>query len=331
MQQIEVKQQVVDNSGEVNAAIAKPPESSGSVAIPPQPGSTAVGGEAPCAKSGCRGGKLNGTGAYHHVYAAGKVVARFPSLAIEKEYYQVIKREEAGKLIEPHELYTILSKRENRYLARKMCWVLTIGGPDAGIDTYILQPRDPGDFELLVEAIKPPEHPTDEFKLIDLVIGMRGPIASPEMCNGLMVPIVAFDQMYSFSVDDIIEEVKKKVKQPETMLEKDLEDVIWKLLKRIIKMADNAGATNEHRALNYLAVRYSAIYKKAVELFAKGYFLTQLEVLPSRLTGVRKIVDVVFSYTQKSETDFIEKYFVRVDVTEEFPFLVTKMSPYYDR
>jgi hypothetical protein len=29
--------------------------------------------------------------------------------------------------------------------------------------------------------------------------------------------------------------------------------------------------------------------------------------------------------------DFLEKFFVRVDVTEEFPFLVTKMSPYYDR
>jgi hypothetical protein len=26
-----------------------------------------------------------------------------------------------------------------------------------------------------------------------------------------------------------------------------------------------------------------------------------------------------------------EKMFMRVDVTEEFPFLVTKMSPYYDR
>jgi hypothetical protein len=26
-----------------------------------------------------------------------------------------------------------------------------------------------------------------------------------------------------------------------------------------------------------------------------------------------------------------EKFFVRVDVTEEFPFLVTRLSPYYDR
>ncbi|OOO02161.1 MAG: hypothetical protein USCGTAYLOR_01609 [Chromatiales bacterium USCg_Taylor] len=28
---------------------------------------------------------------------------------------------------------------------------------------------------------------------------------------------------------------------------------------------------------------------------------------------------------------FTEKFFVRCDVTEEFPFLVTKFSPYYDR
>jgi hypothetical protein len=26
-----------------------------------------------------------------------------------------------------------------------------------------------------------------------------------------------------------------------------------------------------------------------------------------------------------------DKFFVRCDVTEEFPFLVTKLSPYYDR
>ena len=38
----------------------------------------------------------------------------------------------------------------------------------------------------------PGAHPND----IDVVIGMRGPIAPPEMCNGLMIPIVAFDQIY---------------------------------------------------------------------------------------------------------------------------------------
>ena len=45
---------------------------------------------------------------------------------------------------------------------------------------------------------------------------------------------------------------------------------------------------------------------------------------------MRKILDVIFAYTHR-KTDVVEKYFVRVDVTEEFPFLITKMSPYYDR
>jgi hypothetical protein len=27
----------------------------------------------------------------------------------------------------------------------------------------------------------------------------------------------------------------------------------------------------------------------------------------------------------------VDKCFVRVDVTDKFPFLVTKLSPYYDR
>jgi len=104
------------------------------------------------------------------------------------------------------------------------------------------------------------------------------------------------------------------------------EELFWK----IVQMADNAGATDEHRAMNYLAVRYPAIYAKATECYGRDSSLTAVEVRPSRLSGVRKIVDVIFSYTNR-KTDVTEKYFARVDVTEAFPFLVTKMSAYYDR
>jgi hypothetical protein len=55
-----------------------------------------------------------------------------------------------------------------------------------------------------------------------------------------------------------------------------------------------------------------------------------VEARPSRLSETRNVVDVVFAFTHR-ETDVSEKYFVRVDVTEEFPFLVTKLSPYNDR
>ena len=97
-----------------------------------------------------------------------------------------------------------------------------------------------------------------------------------------------------------------------------------------MQIADNAGATDEHRALNYLAMRYPGIYATAADAFARDFSLTGVDVRPSPLSGTRNIVDVIFAYTNRN-TDFTEKFFVRVDVTEEFPFLVTKMSPYYDR
>jgi hypothetical protein len=34
---------------------------------------------------------------------------------------------------------------------------------------------------------------------------------------------------------------------------------------------------------------------------------------------------------RRRDTDGVSKQSVRVDVTDEFPFLVTKMSPCYDR
>jgi hypothetical protein len=197
-------------------------------------------------------------------------------------------------------------------------YILTI----EGLENYILQPRDPADVDLLIEAIRPAPRPTD----VDVVIGMRGPIAPPEMCNGLMVPIVAFDQIYSFGVDSLI----KSIPRPEKIPEKEFKTAAEEIIVRIMQMADNAGATDEHRALNYLALRYPAVYATAAECHGRACSLTAVEVRPSRLSSQRKIVDVIFAYTNR-QTDVTEKYFVRVDVSEEYPFLVTKMSLYYDR
>jgi hypothetical protein len=44
--------------------------------------------------------------------------------------------------------------------------------------------------------------------------------------------------------------------------------------------------------------------------------------------------DQIYSFDRESSIrsiPLIEKFFVRVDATEEFPFLITKLSPYYDR
>ncbi|HSF51176.1 MAG TPA: hypothetical protein VLA74_10490, partial [Nitrososphaeraceae archaeon] len=99
---------------------------------------------------------------------------------------------------------------------------------------------------------------------------------------------------------------------------------------KIMQMADNFGATDEHRALNYLAVRYPGYYEKTTQMYEQESSLTNIEVRPSRLAGTRKILDCIFTYKNR-KTDVDEKYFCRIDTTEMFPFLVTKMSYYYDR
>jgi hypothetical protein len=255
---------------------------------------------------------------YPYVYALGRIEVRFPSPAVEKEFAQVTGRAETVGMTDLQVFHSVLSQSKNRYLLRQLCWVLII----QGLETYILKPRDPVDFDLLVEAIRPAPSPLD----IDVVIGIRGPIASPEICNGLLAPIVMFNQIYSFDREALI----KSIPRPEGITAEQFGHEAAQLFDRIMQIADNAGATDEYRALNYLAMRYPAIYTTAAECHGRDCALTGVEVRPSRLSGMRKIMDVIFSYTHR-KTDVTEKFFVRVDVTEEFPFLVTKMSPYYDR
>ena len=258
------------------------------------------------------------TAAPSYVYALGKVEVRFPNLAAEKELAQATGRADTAGKTDRATLHAVLSKRENRYLVRQLCWVLTT----QGLDTYILVPRDPADVDLLVEALRPDPSPND----LDVVIGLRGPVAPPEMCNGLTVPIVAFDQIYSFSRDALLEAIPR----PEKTSAKQFAQAAAEVFDRILQLTDNAGATDEHRALAYLAVRYPGMYAKAMEQFGRDFSMTAVDVLRSPLSGTRTIVDVIFAYTDR-KTDFTEKFCVRVDVTEEFPFLVTKLSPYFDR
>ena len=281
--------------------------------IAPQAGCTTCGGQ-----GGASNPSASGTETVSYVYAIGRIEARFPNLAADKEFAQVTGRTDTAGKTDQQTFHAVLSQRENRYLVRQLCWVMSI----QGLDTYLLRPRDPADIDLLVETIRPAPNPNN----IDVVIGLRGPIAPPEMCNGLMVPIVGFDQIYSLDQPTLIQAIPR----PEQITAEQFGPAAEELFNRIMQLTDNAGATDEHRALNYLAMRYPRIYARAAEEFALDFSLTGVEVRPSSLSGTRNIVDVIFAYTNRN-TDFTEKFFVRCDVSEEFPFLVKNLSPYYDR
>lgn len=253
------------------------------------------------------------------VYALGRIEARYPSAAVEKEFAQVAAQADNGGLTDQEILHRLLHDGRNRYLARQICWVFSV----EGIDTYVLSPRDPRDFDLLIESVRPTQQRRED---VDVVIGVLGGIAPPEMCGGIMLPIVAVDQIYSFDVDSFVKELPR----PKGVAEKAFRATAEELLGRVMQIADNAGATDEDRALNYLTVRYPAIYRLAAEAHERNASLSSVEVTRSRLSGARNIVKVIFAYTDR-KTDVVDKYFVRVDVTEEFPFLITKLGPFYDR
>jgi hypothetical protein len=250
------------------------------------------------------------------VYALGALKIRFPTLAIEKEYAQAMHSAPTANLNEPQLQYNML--RQHRYLANQMCWVLSI----EGIETYILILKDPFMLDQFIEAMAPVDQRLD----VDVIIGDRGPIAPPFMCNGLTVPIVLVDQIYSFDRPTLM----AAMTTPAGQEEEAFRETARGLFDRIQQMADNTGELDEHRALNYLAVRYPRIYDHTAEMNARDYSLTAIDVIPSRLSGIRKLVDVVLSYRSRT-TDVTEKYYIRVDVTEKFPFLERALAPFYDR
>ena len=144
-----------------------------------------------------------------YVYAIGRIEARFPRLSVEKEFAQAAGRAVTAAQTDQQVFYNVLSKPESRYLARQLCWVLTI----QGLETYIVLARA---IPRITIGWSRPSAPDRSPLDIDVVIGTRGPIAPPELCNGLMVPIVVFDQIYSFDRDALM----KAIPRPEKMSDK---------------------------------------------------------------------------------------------------------------
>jgi hypothetical protein len=260
--------------------------------------------------------KCGGTSQTSFVYVIGRVEPKFPSLAVEKEFAQAIGRTVTDALSNREMLHAALTAKENRYLLRHMCWVLRV----ERIETYLLAPRLPEDIDLFVDAIRPrPSH--DD---IDVVIGIRGPIAPATACNGLMLPILIVDQLYSFNAKFLIDSIPV----PDGVEPDRFREVSGDIFTRVMSLTDNSGNMDEHRALNYIAVRYAQFYETAYKLIRDGSILSNIDMNISPLSSGRKIIEVVLKFVHKN-TSFEQKRSVRVDVTDEFPFILTHFNEYY--
>lgn len=97
----------------------------------------------------------------------------------------------------------------------------------------------------------------------------------------------------------------------------------------VAQLADNTGQSDEQRAINYLAFKSTALYTREIEMEMAGFQLNSVTAQPDPVSQSRSIQDVIVLYANTSTTE-IQRYFARVDVTGQFPFLLGPLARYYD-
>jgi hypothetical protein len=296
-------------------------QGSGLIARPAQT-VTPAGGGCGCGAPGgvctCHEGYAGLSG---FVYAIGTIEAEYPNTAIEREMQ--ILAQHLGVDITPdrdlttrptedrHWQHAVLSKdpKLTRYIARQLRWRLTI--EDSPV--FVLYPSDPSYFDDLIDALKRPKYakserpsgkraakeappieaPTVHAEDLDVVIGVTGP-QTPEGTTVLV------DQIFQL----------------------DRNQLAPGGLACFSQLADNHGLTDEDRAYNFLAARYKPPLSQV-----QGFELSGMRVTPSRLgSGTVRAI-----YTLRNATMAEKEYFVRVDVTNEFPMIVSPWQLYLER
>src|SRR4051794_32847776 len=114
--------------GQGSDHLADPADKRSPAAASPQ----SAGGRCGCGGSGGSDAESAGTALGSYVYALGRVEPRFPSVGVEKEFAQATGRAGTAGLTDRQAVHSVLTQRGNRYLARQLCWVLTI----EGLETY---------------------------------------------------------------------------------------------------------------------------------------------------------------------------------------------------
>ena len=261
-------------------------------------------------------------GALNFVYALGRISPRFPSLACEQEYYQLCQRYDGVSGHSDHELFArVLTEPGNLYLVRQLYWVLSV----QGVEAYFVVPHYSSDIGQFVSSIRPNPDPAD----LDLVIGTTSPFSLPGPTSPLSLPLLTCDQLYSFDRKSLLNSIPTDDGTSKAEVAR-LRVAADELLSTVLQLTDNAGAADEHRAVNYLAVRYGMVYGQVSTAHAEGRALAGVDVTISPVSSRnRKVVDVIYTFRHRV-SGVVDSWFVRVDVTEEFPFVVTPWSPFYE-
>lgn len=245
------------------------------------------------------------------VYAIGKVEMVSPSQAIEKEANGAILRlgDVARGLSSEQALLRALGDPDNAYLAREMCYTLVI----QGVETYLVVPRVPSDYSKLVDAAR---------ANVSALIGAIGPTAPPEACNGLTLPYLVFDVIYSFDTPSLIADMPL----PQGADEGPFRAAAADLFKQVQTLISTG--TKMERALAFIALRDPVFYQIIWRALNEGAQLTSIDVKPAPVNNTQNLVDVIVCTTRR-DNGMQSCFYTRVALASKFPYVVgSPWQPY---
>lgn len=246
----------------------------------------------------------------------GTVTAAFPSLSVEKEFAQLLNNPDFKGLTDRQTMYAVLSKPENRYLARRMCFMHTPYGSGSS-PSFVLLPEERDDLPLLIDTLKRPVT-TEE---LDVAKGRIVGIAPPALCNAQQLPILSFYHLSSFPVEAFL----KAIPRPEKIPAKEFHAAAEEMFYRIIRTASNA--TGPNRALAYAGLSYAALYKLIAEKFNDNASLSEIRVASARSDPDRSDVRLKFI---RRDTGFSETFCFSVNTGGQFEYLEEALHPCFE-
>ena len=310
---------MVNGNGQVAPAqgggqTAKPPQ----MVAPAGCGCGAPGGACTCNEAGGLSG---------FVYAIGTIEAEYPNVAIEREMQTLaqhlgvdveLDRNQPTRQTEDRRWqYAVLSANPKltRHLARQLRWRLTV----EDFPVFVLNPSEPDLLGDLIEALNRPKYRERKGE----PRGKRSSKAKTSEIDLLPGPADDVDVVVGVAGAQTGDGISVLV---DHIFQVDRAQFVPGGIPCFSQFADNRGLTDEDRAYNFLTARYKLPLEEV-----KGLYLSGMRVVPSRLgpgVGPSRIVRAIYTF----ENDTIEReYFVRVDVTHEFPMIVSAWQEYMDR
>lgn len=281
------------------------------------------------------------------IYAYGTIQAYFPSLSVEREFYQALVALHIShdKAFDIHDeaalialnqapdlrrfLYEVFSKPDNASIAREMCW--TIQSP-SGSELFLIDPQNAAHLGTLIAALKPEAYLPRNRRVF---IGQESEAHSNPLCAAWALPSSQLLHLFEAPVNSLSAPSRGGnvlvVHVPShSGGEVSGSDALQQLVQSILQLADNSGTGDRNRTLNYVLLNQAVLFTKAWELAqSSGMSLTGARVEQLNYGGNPGRTRVIFDFSNTNGG--AQSWYYIVDGASAFPYLVTDLQPFINQ